>query len=326
MSKDATAVADRLGEVDERQKAGLETTPKTRTLFDLLRDMEPQLRRAFPKTIDVGRFIRLAETSLRTVPRLLECDPTTVMAGFMQAAQLGVEIDAVRGQAYLIPRKNNRTNKMEASFQLGYHGLIDIAGRSGVTVRVRAVREADEFQHEDGLVPVLRHVPFLRGDRGAAYAYYSIASFSDERPAEFLVMTLPEVEQVRDRFGQKKGGKVVGPWVDHFDAMAFKTVIIRLLNYLPLPVEVLDAIRDDDASPLDVANTFDAPAPPELPPPASGADAASASGDSHPGPAEGQADTKTTAIVDAIEADLDGKKKAKPVPRDTVDDAPPPEN
>jgi recombination protein RecT len=304
----STKMADKLAEVDQRQQANLETTPKTRSLFELLRDMEPQLRRAFPKTIDVGRFIRLAETSLRTVPKLLECTPQSVMAGFMQAAQLGVEIDAIRGQAYLIPRKNG--NVMEATFQLGYRGLIDIAGRSGVTVRVRAVREADEFQHDDGLEPILRHVPFLRGDRGAAYAYYAVASFADERPPEFLVMTLGEVETVRDRFGPKKNGKIIGPWVDHFDAMAFKTTILRLLNYLPLPVEVLDAIYDDEA-PTDVVDALDDPA---LPP--AGSDdtpPAPADGASTPtGPAEG-----TTATVAALEQSLDSQPD---------DDAPPPED
>lgn len=258
-------LADKLNEADARQQAGLETTPKNRDLFGLLTDMEPALRRAFPKTVDVGRFIRLAQTTLRTVPRLLECTPESVMAGFMQAAQLGVEIDAVRGQAYLIPRKNSRTGKMEANFQLGYHGLIDIAGRSGVTVRVRAVREADEFIYEDGIAPVLRHVPFLKGDRGDAYAYFSVASFADERPSEFLVMTRAEVEVVRDRFGAKKDGKPTGPWVTDFDAMAYKTLIIRQLNYMPLPVEVLDAIHDDEM-PVNVENTLDRP--PELPPPA----------------------------------------------------------
>jgi recombination protein RecT len=260
-------LADKLNEADARQQAGLETTPKNRDLFGLLTDMEPALRRAFPKTVDVGRFIRLAQTTLRTVPRLLECTPESVMAGFMQAAQLGVEIDAVRGQAYLIPRKNGRTNKMEANFQLGYHGLIDIAGRSGVTVRVRAVRDADEFIYEDGIEPVLRHVPFLKGDRGDAYAYFTVASFADERPSEFLVMTRAEVEVVRDRFGHRnpKTRQVDGPWVTDFDAMAYKTLIIRQLNYMPLPVEVLDAIHDDEM-PVNVENTLDRP--PELPPPA----------------------------------------------------------
>lgn len=270
-----SALANRVTEADARQQAALDTTPKTRSLFDLLRDMEPQLRRAFPKTVDVGRFVRLAETSLRTVPKLLECSPESVMAGFMQAAQLGVEIDAIRGQAYLIPRYNSRTRSMEASFQLGYRGLIDIAGRSGVTVSVRAVRDADDFEHEDGLTPVLRHVPFLGGERGDARAYYAIARFADSRDPEFLVMSRAEVEQVRDRFGQKnRDGRVTGPWVDHFDAMAFKTLVIRLLNYLPLPVEVHEAITaDDTASPLNVENTFpqaDAPqlssaAPPDAP-------------------------------------------------------------
>lgn len=318
------ALADKLTEAEARQQAGLETTPKTRDLFGLITDMEPALRRAFPKTVDVGRFIRLAQTTLRTVPRLLECTPESVMAGFMQAAQLGVEIDAVRGQAYLIPRFNGRTKKMEANFQLGYHGLIDIAGRSGVTVRVRAVREADEFVYEDGLDPVLRHVPYLKGDRGEAYAYFSVASFADERPPEFLVMTRPEVEIVRDRFGHRnpKTKQVDGPWITDFDAMAFKTLIIRQLNYMPLPVEVLDAIHDDEM-PVNVQNELDRP---ELPPPASDAAPSAPPEDDAGGPPDPAAEqtAKAQAMADEIAASLDADVPDAPdvAVDDDVPDAP----
>lgn len=316
------ALADKLTEVEARQRAGIETTPKTRSLFDAVRAQEIEFRKAFPKSVDPGRFVRLALTTLRTVPHLLECSEASIMAGFMQAAQLGVEIDQVRGQAFLIPRWSSKLNGYEATFQLGYRGIVDIAGRSGVKCSVRDVCEKDLFEFEDGLTPKLRHIPKLDGDRGQAVAFFAIARFSDGSDPEFLVMGRADIDKVRDQFGPRtKNGKLIGPWADpsSYPGMARKTVLLRLLNYLPLPVEVVDAIRDEE-SPVDVRDSLPDPAlPPAAPPaPAAGAPgeetsppSAADTSDTAAAPAEG-----TTAIVDALERSLDG---------DTVDDAPPPE-
>lgn len=245
-----TPLSDKLAEVDARRSAGQTPERTGKTLADLVKDSEPQFRRALPAHVDAGRFVRMSLTALRTVPRLMECSPESVLAGLMTAAQLGVEIDAVRGQAYLIPRYNGRTKGMEASFQLGYRGLIDLAGRSGITIEAHEVREGDAFRFCYGLAPDLAHTPTLTGDRGGVYAFYAVARFADGRLPMFLVMSAADVAEVRDKFAQKdKSGRISGPWADHFDAMARKTVIRRLLGYLPLSVELSDAI-EKDAEPI----------------------------------------------------------------------------
>lgn len=254
------ALVDHLEHVNETQAAGTAVAPRGKTARDLVIEMEPQFRRALPGHIDAGRFTRLALTALRTVPKLAECSGESILAGLTQAAQLGLEIDAVRGQAYLIPRWNKKTRRNEASFQVGYKGLIDLAGRGGITVRARDVCTADLFQVEDGLEPILRHVPELKKDRGDAWAYFAVATFPDRAEREFLVMSRAEVQKHRDKFAPRYNGNVVGPWVEHFDAMARKTLILRLLGQLPLPVELADAIAFEDV-PLDVT-----PDDPELPP------------------------------------------------------------
>lgn len=265
-----TDLADRVAEVDVRQRATLETTPRTRSVFDAVKAQESEFLKAFPKGMDAQRFVRLALTSLRTVPHLLECSETSVMAGFMQAAQLGLEIDQVRGQAFLIPRWNSKLKSYEATFQLGYRGLIDIAGRSGVKVSVREVHERDEFHYEDGLAPVLRHIPKLDGDRGPVIALFSVARFIDGSDPEFLVMSLAEVDEVGEQFGPRnRDGRLIGPWADPKSkpGMRRKTLARRVLNYVPMPVEVEDAMRADEsvAQPVPVENTAQRAA--ELPPP-----------------------------------------------------------
>lgn len=265
-------LAEHLEDVDTAQRAGTAVEPQQKTARELILDMEAagQFRRALPRHVDEGRFVRLVLTALRTVPRLAECSGESILAGVTQAAQLGLEIDAVRGQAYLVPRWNGKTGRMEASFQLGYKGLIDLAGRGGITVRARDVCEADLFEFEDGLEPKLRHIPELKKPRGEAWAYFAVATFPDREEREFVVISRAEAEEHRDRFASARNKKreIVGPWVEHFDAMARKTAVIKLLGQLPLPVEVVEALSMEDV-PIDVT-----PAEPELPPPAPSGDQA----------------------------------------------------
>jgi recombination protein RecT len=224
---------------------------------------EPQFAMALPEHVSSGRFIRAALTALNVVPRLAECEPRSVIAGLMQAAQLGLEVADVRGQCYLIPRRDSRAGVMKATFQLGYRGMVDLAARSGITVTAEDVHEGDTLDYGLGSRRYLVHRPTLRGNRGDAYAYYAVATFADAREPEFKIMGRQQIEEHRDRFASTRDGKgtVTGPWVEHFDAMARKTVIRALLNYLPVSVELRDAIRADAVE----ATTNDRPPPPELP-------------------------------------------------------------
>jgi recombination protein RecT len=240
------------------------------TLRDAIKSSETQFAMALPSHVKPDRFLRAALTALNTVPKLAECTQHSVLAGLMQAAQLGLEVADVRGQAYLIPRWNSRMGCNEATFQLGYRGMIDLAARSGITVDVDEICANDAYDFQRGTKPYLMHKPTL-GDRGDTLAYYAVATFSDGRPPSFVIMGKAEVEKHRDQFAssKRKDGGIYGPWVDHFDAMARKTVIRSLLNYLPVSVELREAAAIDttgsDPAPQVVAS-YMAPITPALPP------------------------------------------------------------
>jgi recombinational DNA repair protein RecT len=74
-------------------------------------------------------------------------------------------------------------------------------------------------------------------------------------------MSMLEVEEHRDKFASTRNSKgdLLGPWVDHFDAMARKTVIRALLNYLPVSIELRDAIHAEaiDADSTEVPAAVD---------------------------------------------------------------------
>jgi len=258
--------------VEQAAKAASDARDVARTQVQTLRlQIERNAEgfaQALPDHVRPDRFIRAALTAINVVPKLGECTAPSVIAGLMQAAQLGLEVADVRGQCYLIPRRDSRAGVMKASFQLGYRGMIDLAARSGITISCEEVCEGDELAYELGGNRYLRHVPTLRGDRGPAFAYYAVATFADSRKPEFKIMGRQQIEEHRDRFASTRSGKgdIVGPWVDHFDAMARKTVIRALLNYLPVSVELRDAMHVDaiettaiESRSVDYGATFELP-------------------------------------------------------------------
>lgn len=233
-----------MGQIVQAKQANTEALAERNTLRDAIKRSEGQFAMALPRHVGADRFVRSALTAINTVPKLADCTQTSVLAGLMQAAQLGLEVADVRGQAYLIPRKNKGV--MQASFQLGFRGMIDLAARAGITVDVDTIHENDAYDYERGTSPRLYHKPTF-ADRGEVIAYYAVGTFADGRAPSFVIMGKAEVEKHRDKFASSRDYKtkeVFGPWVDHFDAMATKTVVRKLLNYLPTSAELRQQVID----------------------------------------------------------------------------------
>lgn len=212
------------------------------TIAQYLKKMEPEIKRALPKHLDPDRLARVALTTIRTNPALLECSIQSLMAGVMQAAQLGLE-PGLLGHCYLVPFHNSKTGTKEAQFIIGYKGLIDLARRSGniQSITAHAVHENDHFEFEYGLEEKLIHKPALT-NRGAPYAYYAVAKFKDGGH-QILVMSKEDIERHRKRSKAANAG----PWVTDYDEMAKKTVIRAMAKYLPISVEVQKAILADES-------------------------------------------------------------------------------
>lgn len=241
------------GTIQKAAEAQVATRNAASTLKDAIKANQGGFADALPQHVSPDRFLRAALTAVNVVPKLGECTQTSVVAGLMQAAQLGLEVADVRGQAYLIPRWDGRDKCMKASFQLGYRGMIDLAARSGITVDVDEICENDAYDFQRGTTPKLYHKPTL-SKRGPVVAYYAVAHFPDGRAPQFVIMGRDEVEEHRDKFASTKNkeGAIYGTWVEHFDAMARKTVIRQLLNYLPVSVELRESVAIDtqEAAPV----------------------------------------------------------------------------
>lgn len=216
---------------DQKQKKELVKGNKA-TFQGLLESMKPQLALCLPKHLSVERVCRIALTEFRKTPKLMECEPMSVIAAVMVASQLGLEI-GILGSAFLVPFYNSKASKMECNLIPGYRGLIDLARRSGniVSISAEIVYENDIFDFEKGLHEKLIHKPVLT-DRGDMIAAYAVAKLKDGG-AQFIVMSKKEIDEVKT-----KAKAQYGPWITDYNAMAQKTCVRRLFKWLPSSVEM----------------------------------------------------------------------------------------
>lgn len=165
----------------------------------------------------------------------------------MVSAQLGLEPGTL-GQCYLIPYGR------ECQFQIGYKGMIELLRRSGQLKDIYAysVYENDDFEITYGLDRNLIHKPNLE-NKGNFLGCYCVAILKDGAKA-FEYMTKEEIETHAKKFSKTFGN---GPWKTDFEAMAHKTVVKKMLKWLPLSVEFLENIEKDDKS-FKVADTKNA--------------------------------------------------------------------
>lgn len=196
---------------------------------NFFRDALPAVSQAEAGKV-AARFAKMLYTTISNSPQLQRCTVQSIIKAAGISASLGLDID-MRGLAWLVPYNNKGT--MEATFQIGYLGLIELAYRSG---KVKAISAHCVYESEADNVRITRengrytvHHPFSykepSGKMIAVYATAEVEGFGSFTE----VLRVDEVEKVR------KGGKAPNSpaWTQHYEAMAKKTAIRRLAKFLP---------------------------------------------------------------------------------------------
>ena len=217
----------------------------------MLQHAWPRIEKVMPKHMSSERLYQLAVSTINQTPKLAECDSASLLSCVMKCSALGLEPSAVDGlgRAYILPFYNGKTKRREATFIIGYKGLIDLARRSGqlVSIHAQAVYQGDTFdcwEDETG-----QHFTF-RPNRTAEHRpdlltdVYVLARLVGGGMV-FEHMTKAEVDAIRARSKSKDNG----PWVTDYEAMALKTVIRRSARYLPLSTEAQEAVAADETTP-----------------------------------------------------------------------------
>ena len=221
-----------------------------KTMQTYIKSMEGEIKKALPSVITPERFTRMVLSAISTNPKLGSCTPSSFLGAMMSAAQLGLEPNTPLGQAYILPYQNKGV--LEAQFQLGYKGLIDLAYRSGEVEVVQAhiVFENDEFTCEYGLEPKLTHIPAStnRGIPVKVYAMFKTKSGG----YGFEVMSMDDVREHAKKYS-KSFGSSYSPWSTNFEEMAKKTALKKCLKYAPLKSDFVKAVVQDETIKNEIA-------------------------------------------------------------------------
>lgn len=218
--------------------------PEKKTMQQYIKSMEGEIAKALPSVIAPERFTRIVLSAISVNPKLGSCTPASFLGAMMTSAQLGLEVNTPLGQAYVLPYSNNGV--LEAQFQLGYKGLVDLAYRSGdvEVIQAHVVHANDKFEFEYGLTPKLVHKP-ASADRGEPVSVYAMFK-TKSGGFGFEVMSMDDIRKHAAKYS-KAYGSSFSPWKTNFEEMAKKTVLKRVLKYAPLKSDFVRAVAQDDA-------------------------------------------------------------------------------
>src|SRR5436309_814686 len=173
-------------------------------IIELIRRNKPELEKLLGPSLTVEQFETATMTYLRMNPKLVDCNPYSIVGGLRLGAQLGLSLGPL-GHFYLVPFKG------EAVFIIGYRGMIELAYRSGKVRRVQAavVREGDEFAYRYGTRQYLDHTPQGAPGERPWIAVYAVAELTNGgKPFEVL-----DPEHVADRRKRSASHKFpTSPW------------------------------------------------------------------------------------------------------------------
>lgn len=225
----------------QKQTTELKTTEK-KTMQTYIKTMEGEIKKALPSVMTPERFTRMVLSAISSNSELAKCTPKSFLGAMMNAAQLGLEPNTPLGQAYILPYKNK--GELEAQFQIGYKGLIDLAYRSGEVevIQSHIVYENDEFECEYGINTKLSHKP-AETNRGKPIKVYAIFK-TKSGGYGFEVMSMDDVKRHAEKYS-KAYNSSFSPWKSNFEEMAKKTVLKRVLKYAPLKSDFVRAVVQD---------------------------------------------------------------------------------
>lgn len=162
-------------------------------------------------------------------------NPTSAQNAIINVAAIGITLNPASKLAYLVPRDGM------VCLDISYMGLLHIAMESGVIAWGQAkLVHANDTYESNGLDKAPTHKYNAFGERGDIVGVYCTV----KTPAgDYLTeeMSLAEIEAVRKT--SKAAFSDKGPWVNHWNEMARKTVVKRASKYWPKASRLDSAIH-----------------------------------------------------------------------------------
>lgn len=202
-----------------------------------LENFKAKILNALPKNKqNAEQFISSVLATVAASPVLQKCTPNSIALAAYEAATLGLPVNKLQ-LAYLVPYGN------EAKLLISYRGYIQLALETGFVLDISAeiVYSNDVFKQILGTKPRIIHEPsnYERGDPIAVYAVARLASGI----CKHVTLTSVQVDKIRHENSKSANGTT---WTKHWEEMAKKTAMKRLIKTLPQQGKFENITRADE--------------------------------------------------------------------------------
>jgi recombination protein RecT len=218
-------------------------------LRETLRDNREKFTAVAAAGVNYDEYVERLVQAIGRNPKLLDATLGSLCQTLLDSVILGLPIGGPSGYGHAVPRRSE--DKVLAQFQAGYLGKLQLAYQSPLVAGVvaREVYPNDDFGLRLGTTPSVDHVPTCGERGGDATGYYALVSLTSGF-ALVEYMTRQQVAAHRDKYS-KGADRKDSAWKSAFDAMAKKTVLLRVLKWAPAANEtarrVLQQEEYDDA-------------------------------------------------------------------------------
>ena len=212
---------------------------------------------------DAQRFISSVVSAVQTNPQLAECTNSSILSAALLGHSLNLPQSPQLGYFYMVPFKNTKKVKdehgkevkvevTEATFQIAYRGLTQLAMRSGQykNINVTDIREGELVSYNpiEDIYEFNPETNFEKRSNLKVIGYYAFFEMINGF-RKGIYWSVEQLEAHAKRYSASyRNGWSNSLWKSDFDAMAKKSMIRQLLSkWGIMSVEMERAYTGDQA-------------------------------------------------------------------------------
>ncbi len=214
------------------------------------------------------RFISSIISAVQTTPALQECTNNSILNAALLGEALNLSPSPQLGQFYMVPFKNKKKGTVEAQFQLGYKGYIQLAIRSGYykKLNVIPIKEGELIRYDplNEEIEVSLIEDDIAREEASTIGYYAMFEYENGF-RKTMYWSKKKMQAHADKYSAAYNSKIAEKiengeipenemwkyssfWYKDFDGMAMKTMLRQLISkWGIMSIDMQDAINKDMA-------------------------------------------------------------------------------
>lgn len=185
---------------------------------------------------DFLREVSFAVQLFKKNNQLQKATSESALQAIMNVAQVGLTLNPVMKLAYLVPRWDRAQGGSVVALEPSYQGLVKLLTDTGSVKQVYShlVYDGDDFEVMLGTTQGVNHKPKFKSKN--ITHVYAVAELTDGMITVEVMdrFDVDDIMELSESYKAFKEGKIKScVWDSHYGEMARKTVIRRLVKYLP---------------------------------------------------------------------------------------------